>query len=134
MPWTEIHNRIKPISNKTVKSNQSTSRSNLVSEKFSAQDVIHLETVAYGSSLNKVGANMNKNETLSRYESSCLQNGIQGAVTAATKKGKNEDELIYPSHHTLISECKMKPNKNLLADSTPSIHPSASHCFIWPSS
>ena len=113
MPWTEIHNRIKPISNKTVKSNQSTSRSNLVSEKFSAQDVIHLETVAYGSSHNKVGANMNKNETLSRYESICLQNGIQGVVTAATKKGKNEDEASYPSHHTLISECKMKPNKNL---------------------
>ena len=111
--WTELHDRIKPISNKTVKSNQSTSRSNFVSEKFSAQDVIHLENVAYGSSLNKVGANMNKNETLSRYESSCLQNGIQGVVTAATKKGKNEDEPSYPSHHTLISECKMKPNKNL---------------------
>ena len=84
----------------------------MVSQKFSAQDVDRLETVAYASSDNKVAANIDKNETLSRYENSCLQNGIQGVVTAITK-GKNTDEPSYPSHHTLISECKMKPNKNL---------------------
>jgi len=84
----------------------------LVSQKFSAQDVDRLETVAYASSDNKVAANIDKNETLSRYENSCLQNEIQGVVTAVTK-GKNTDEPSYPSHHTLISQCKMKPNKNV---------------------
>ena len=112
LPWTELHSRIKPISKEIVKSNPHESRSNLVSQKFTARDVDRLESVAYASSDNKVAANIDKNETLSRYENSCLQNGIQGVVTTVTK-GKNTEKRSYPSHYTLISECKMKPNKNL---------------------
>ncbi len=60
----------------------------------------------------KLSVGIDKNSILSKYQAACLKKGITSEVSTVLK-GEIPSSLQYPSHYRLISECRMKPSRNL---------------------
>ena len=60
----------------------------------------------------KLSVGIDKNLILSEYQAACSKKGIISEVSTVLK-GETLSPLQYPSHYRLISECRMKPSRNL---------------------
>jgi hypothetical protein len=105
-PWINFHDGIKPISKPFRVKNSS---------PLSKKSKQPLEDKDIRSSLqldqSKILAGINKNAVLSEYQESCIKRGIRNKVSTIVK-GENPSNQ-YASHYRLISECRMKPSRNL---------------------
>ncbi len=62
----------------------------------------------------KISAGINKNVILSEYyQESCIKRGIHNKVSTIVKGNNPSETNQYPSHHCLISECRMKRSGTL---------------------
>ena len=60
----------------------------------------------------KLSVGIDKNYILSEYQAACSEKGITSEVSTVLK-GETPTPHQYPSHYRLISECRMKPSRNL---------------------
>ena len=105
--WIKFHDSINPVSKQSSKSKSHGPTS--IPKSTMKPVASELESVP---NQQKVSAGIDKNATLANYQDSCIEKGIIGLVTTATK---GETSLLpsYPSHFRLIADCKMKPSSNL---------------------
>jgi hypothetical protein len=63
--------------------------------------------------LSKLSVGIDKNSILSKYQASCIEKGILSEVSTIVKGETSSSSPLYPSYYHLISECRMKPSRNL---------------------
>jgi hypothetical protein len=105
-PWINFHDRIKPIS-KPFRVKNSSPSSKKSKQPLEDKDI----RSSLQSDQSKISAGINENVILSEYQESCIKRGIHNKVSTIVK-GENPSNQ-YPSHYRLISECRMKPSRNL---------------------
>jgi hypothetical protein len=60
----------------------------------------------------KASSGIDKNSILAEYQDFCHAKGITDQVSTVVR-GKTLPPTLYPSHHCLIADCKMKPSARL---------------------
>jgi hypothetical protein len=107
--WINLHGRIKPTSKlskiKHLSPPSKKSKRSLEDKDTSAiLPTEHLSKISFG---------INKNSILSKYQASCIEKGIHSEVSTVVKGETSSSPPPYHSHYCLISECRMKPSRNL---------------------
>jgi hypothetical protein len=105
-PWINFHDRIKPIS-KPFRVKNSSPSSKKSKRPLEEKDI----RSSLRSDQSKISAGINKNAILSEYQEPCIIREIHNKVSTNVK-GENPSNQ-YPLHYRLISECRMKPSRNL---------------------
>jgi hypothetical protein len=112
-PWIDLHDRIKPTSKLCkVKPSKNINASILTSSKSSTSKIKKLESITFVPNQPKVSVGIDKNSILSKYQDSCIKKGFENQATSIAK-GEIPPTPLYPLHHRLIADCKMKPSSNL---------------------
>ncbi len=108
-PWINLHGRIKPTS-KPSKIKHLSPLSKKSKRSLEDKDT---STILPTEHLSKISFGINKNSILSEYQASCIEKGIHSEVSTVVKGETSSSPPPYPSHYSLISECRMKPSWNL---------------------
>jgi hypothetical protein len=108
-PWTNLYDRIKPIS-KLTKVKNSSPQSKKSKQSLGDKDFRKLPQSDFSE---KVSVGINKNSILSEYQESCIKKGIYNKVSTIMKGENPSVPHSYPLHYCLISECRMKSSQNL---------------------
>ena len=108
-PWISLHNRIKPTS-KLTKVKHLSPPSKKCKKSLEDENIKELLPSDYSA---KISVGIDKNSILSEYQESCTKRGIHSIVTTIIKGENSSAKHLYPLHHRLISECRMKPSRNL---------------------
>ena len=108
-PWISLHDRIKPTS-KLTKVKHLSPLSKKCKKSLEDENIKELLPSDYSA---KISVGIDKNSILSEYQESCTKRGIHSIVTTIIKGENSSAKHLYPLHHRLISEYRMKPSRNL---------------------
>ncbi len=108
-PWINLHGRIKPTS-KPIKIKHLSPPSKESKQSLEDKDISAILPTEHSS---KISFGIDKNSIISEYQASCIEKGIHSEVSTDVKGETSSSPPPYPSHYCFISECRMKPSRNL---------------------